>query len=210
MNEQKCSLICNFGKRMKNLVMILVLALGFLVAGNAQTSVAKFNLKAGFATFKYVDEIDINQGGSHPSQFIGFDIALQTTRGVFMPGFHYYKIGIAPENFSIGEIFKERKYMHYARIPISFGYAFEAGKLLEFMPYGGANANFFITADENNLGLNGDKFHGVQAGLQAGVRVKALNHITLDATYSHSFNPRLKTRDESITRGWIFLVGFVF
>ena len=193
---------------MKGLFITYLMLFSFGMALGQST--AKFNLKGGFAAFYLQDESDLADSKAHLSQHVGFDILIEENGGVFIPGFRYYRIGITPEAFKTSELFSNRPYAHYVKMPLSFGYRFKQIPLLHFTVYGGGNFTFFITVDENQLGLHNERFTGVQPNLHVGGQVLALNHFTLDLRYDHGLNNMIKTRKESKVRGLSLSLGLVF
>lgn len=188
----------------------MLIFLGVAIACTMAQSTAKFNLKAGYSSFRFADEKDLMETRAHPSQHVGFDILIEKNGGLFMPGFHYYRMGLEPEDFTLSNLFSDRPYVHLSRIPLSFGYRFDVVPLLDLSLYAGASVSFFVSVDDNDLGLIADRFRGVHPGWHFGAQVLALNHITIDMKYEHAMTELIKTREESKIRGFSMTVGFIF
>lgn len=194
---------------MKKLATSIFFFFVVLCAMKAQ-STAKLNFKAGYSVFQLADEEGIFENRSHTTQHAGFDVLIEKNNLLFIPGFHYYRIGLEPEDFKTSEIFSKRPYGNYAKMPLSFGYHFRATPVLSFSAYGGGNFNFFLRVDDNDSGLTNDRFRGIHVNAHVGAQILIVNHITLDFLYEHGFMPIYKTRDESKISGFTLSAGFVF
>jgi hypothetical protein len=193
-------------KKLATSIFCFILVIGAL---NAQ-STAKFNLKVGYSVFQIADEDGIFENRSHTTQHAGFDVLIEKNNWLFIPGFHYYRIGLEPEDFKTSELFSKRPYGNFAKMPISFGYHFRQTPVISFSAYGGGSANFFLRVDENDSGLTNDRFKGIHLNAHIGAQILIVNHITVDFLYEHGFMPIYKTRDESKISGFTLSLGFVF
>jgi hypothetical protein len=167
-------------------------------------------MKAGFAVFQLADEKGLTDYREHSTQHVGFDILIEKNRWLFIPGFHYYRMGLSPEEFKTNEIFSERTYMDHVKMPLSLGYHFKPASLFSFSIYTGGNFNFFISVDDNDIGLTNGLFHGVQVHGHIGIQALILKHITLDFIYEHGFLPIYNTRIDSKIRGPSVSLGVIF
>ena len=194
-------------KKIRWFIALMIISAAFAVHGQSK---AKFNPNIGFGTYKLLDEKLLGGERAHPVQKMGFDIVLEEKGWIFMPGFHLYRIAVAPESFSLNEIFKKRSHANYGKIPLVFGYKILPNSLAQLGAYGGANLGFFINVQDNDLNLNNEDFKGVNTSLEFGVRALFLRHLTLNLHYDHGLNPLIKFRKDSKARGWILSAGVIF
>lgn len=184
---------------------------GLLLCGIAfGQPLTRLHPKAGFSIFKYQDELDLLDGMSHPGFHIGFDISVREKNWVITPGFYYHRIGILPERLSLDMLFSNRRNLHYAQMPVSFGRLFKAGKLVELVPYLGADLLFFLSIDENSSNIMNPDLRSFQAGGRLGSQIRLAEHFTFDATYQFAFVPSFKNRDDSRMKGYSFAIGYLF
>lgn len=189
---------------------VLFLAGIFLCGVAAGQPLTRFNPKAGFSVFKYQDELDIMDGFSHPAFHAGFDVTIRERDWVFAPGFYYQRIGLHPERLGLGKLFSNRRNLHYAQMPFSFGRIFRIGGLAEVMPYAGADLLFFLSVDKNASNLTNPDLKAFQAGGHLGGQVRMADRFTFDMAYKFSFMPSFKTREKSILQGYAITIGYLF
>ena len=191
-------------------LLVLVLS-GLLLYGLADGQpLTRFNPKAGFSVFKYQDELDLRDRMSHPAFNVGFDVSIREGNWIFTPGFYYQRIGIHPERLSLGKLFSNRRNLHYAHMPVSAGRIFKLGKIIEVMPFVGADLQFFLSIDKNSSNITNPDLKSFQAGGHLGGQVRLADHFTVDLAYVFSLMPSFKSREKSIFRGYTFTFGYLF
>ena len=195
---------------MKSTFCILAFSLCTTLVMAQSQSKAKFNPKIGFGSYRLVDEGQQGGDRSHPVRHFGFDMILQHKGWMFIPGFHLYQVGVARENFELGDVFRSRSHANYGRIPLVFGYKLLPNSLIQLGAYGGANLDFFVNVQENDLNLIDENFNGVRTSLEFGAHALLLKHFTVDLHYDHGLNPLIKFRENSKARGWVLSAGVIF
>ncbi len=188
------------------LVILALLRMGD-ASGQAHT---QFQPKAGFSIYQYQDEVDLQDGMSHPGFHIGFDVPIRESNWIITPGFYYHRIGIRPGRLSLRMLFSNRRNLHYAQMPFSFGRLFKAGELVELVPYLGADMLFFLSVDENDLNIANPDLRSFQAGARLGGQVRLAEHFTFDATCQFAFMPSFNNREKSSLSGYSFAFGYLF
>jgi len=186
--------------------MLLILAmLALNVSGFAQSAI---NPKVGIINREFTDEADSGNMLVHFGQSYGFDMIVEDTRFMFMPGLHYQTYGIIG-NDSRGSLFEKRESIHQISLPVSFGTSILASPWSKLRVYGGGHINFIVGVDKNDAGINIDRVTLVHPGWQVGAQVM-LWKITADVRYYRDYRKVINVREDSTQRGWEFLVGIAF
>ncbi len=177
---------------------MLVLTL-FTMAFSPQAQSA-FNIKMGILNFRLADE-----QGRHHGQSIGFDVLVQDSRLLFMPGLHYQQYMMQAKTSRDG-ILSQGDKTHQIQLPISIGALIVNDRLFKLRTYAGGHISFLVGVDENTAGLTVNHMKEVQPGIQGGIQL-AVWRFTADLRYIHDFRNVISLREESKLRGWEILVG---
>lgn len=183
---------------MIRLVMMTILILTATMPLHAQTAV---NLKYGILNMRFADE----HSARHYGQSFGFDVIVEDSRFLFMPGLHYQQYAIRGRN-SQGRLFVDHDRFHQLNLPMSLGMWLAGDRLMKLRIYGGGHFNFLIGVDKNNQGVTIDNITAFQPGVQGGIQLM-LWRITADLRYVHGFRNVIHARADSKLRGWEFLIG---
>lgn len=187
----------------------VLLLFSFLGVHNAYAQ-TQINPKLGFESWSLKDEKEQSGQSSHSGQTIGFDVYILKNRLLFAPGFHYHRLSILNQEEGFNFKFAQRNGIHNFSIPMTFGFQVIDFPGIGAYLTGGGEVTFFYSLDSNDIALDDDKLHGVQAGLTGGLQVELISLLTLDLKYHYAFHPVIKTRPESKLRGWTIAAGIKF
>lgn len=183
--------------------MLLILAtLTLQVSAFAQSAI---NPKLGIINRVFTDQADSGNMLIHFGQSYGFDMIVEDTRFLFMPGLHYQTYGITGSD-ARGSLIEKRKNIHQISLPVSFGTSLLASPWSKLRVYGGGHINFIVGVDKNDTDVNIDRVTLVHPGWQAGAQVM-LWKITADVRYYRDYRKVINVREDSTQRGWEFLIG---
>ena len=187
-----------------------ILAITCLCSWSGLDAQTAFNIRLGAETWSLKDEKAQTGSSSHPGQMIGFDVFVGDTRFFFVPGFHYHRISVLNEDDRFSFDFSEAHHMHYFTIPMMCGYTLIDSSSVNLSVLAGAEVNFFYSLDDNDAGLDDDLFYGVTTALTSALHAEFFSVLTAEVSYHFALQPILKTRDDSLLRGWTLALGAKF
>ena len=171
----------------------------FIMDGlHAQSAI---NIKMGLLDRKFDDETSL----IHYGQSYGLDAIIEDSRILFMPGLHYQQYSIVGSE-SRGGFFTHRDNIHQISLPVSLGTWLFADRWIKLRVYGGGHVNFIVGVDSNPAGINLDRVTTVHPGWQAGGQLM-LWRFTADVRYYRDYRKVINVREESLLKGWEFLIG---
>ena len=184
---------------MQTLRLVLVYVC-LLIAVTPQQAQSALNLKYGLLQLRFSDE----QSSWHFGQSFGFDVLVEDSRLLFMPGLHYQQYTIAQRASRNGS--RNQDFYHQIQLPVNLGTWIFADRYFKLRVYGGGHLNFLIGVDKNSQGVTSDNTTAVHPGVQAGTQVM-IWRFTFDVRYIHDFRKYILQRPESRLLGWEFLFG---
>ncbi len=183
-------------------VLFGVLFMGGALSIQGQSA---FNPKYGLLQYRFADE----NSGNHFGQSFGFDMVVEDSRVLFMPGMHYQQYSIHSRSSRGNPPVDLDRNFHLISVPVSLGAWIVGDRLIKLRLYGGGHLNFIIAVDKNNQGITADNVKAFHPGVQAGSQLMIWK-MTVDIRYSHDFRNVINARAESELRGWELLVGIAF
>lgn len=182
----------------------------YLFSYGIATAQAGLNAKIGIEAWSFKDEAKMTGQSSHPGQMIGFDFFIEDNRFVFVPGFHYHRFSLQNENHTFSFNLREHHHAHYFMIPMIVGYKLTCDAFVNLSVLGGGEVVFFYDADDNNLGFDDNSFIGVSTNLTGMLHAQLFSFLTAEVKYHYGLQPTLKSRDDSMMRGWTMALGVRF
>lgn len=179
--------------------LLLMMVMLFILNGiYAQSAI---NVKIGLIDRKFDDENTLVHYGSS----FGIDAIIEDSRILFMPGLHYQQYDIYGAE-SRGALFSHSDNIHQISLPVSIGTWLFADRWIKLRAYAGGHVNFIVGVDSNSAELNLDRVTTVHPGWQAGGQLM-LWRLTIDARYYRDYRKVINVREDSLLKGWEFLIG---
>ena len=136
------------------------------------------DVNVGLITNSFADET----GSRHYGNSIGFDVVVEDSPFLFMPGMHYQRYAIDGSSSRMGLSIKG-PLIHQVSIPANIGTRLWSYRRMKWRIYGGGHLSFIVAVDNNDRGIHIDRINTVQPGWQAGTQLQ-LWKITADLRYA--------------------------